>query len=175
MQNKSTHTRFRNKSTHTCTSTMDEQMEESSVEDYSTSPASPVSPGVVSDVHQTATVARQLVMSGDVELGAIVLDTDQAWDDEEEKVASTIPASSSATAKQWSVKSYKINAVARAMEKHVNILTLSLLTLPLSLPLPPFLLPSFPFLFSKPHNSKRCTFCCTTFMYVALWYCMCTM
>ena len=77
-----THTRFRNKSTHTCTSTStrDEEMEKSSDEDC-ISPASPNSPGVISDVDLTATVARQLVMSGDVELGAVVLDTNQTWDD----------------------------------------------------------------------------------------------
>ena len=66
-------------------------MEESCDEDCSpASPDSPDSPGVVSDVDLTATAARQLVMSGDVELGAIVLDTNQAWDDEEEKVASFV-------------------------------------------------------------------------------------
>ena len=56
----------------TSTSTIDE-MEESCDEDCS--PASLDSPGVVSNVDLTAIVARQLVMSGDVELGAIVLDT----------------------------------------------------------------------------------------------------
>ena len=38
----------------------------------------PDSTGVVSDVDLTETEARQLVMNGDVELGAIVLDTDHA-------------------------------------------------------------------------------------------------
>ena len=65
-------------------------MEESGDEDLSTNPASPDSPGVVSDVDLTATVAKQLVMSGDVEFGAIVLDTNQTYDDEEEKVASFV-------------------------------------------------------------------------------------
>ena len=43
-------------------------MEESSDEDCSTSSASPNSPGVVSNVDLTATMAKQLVMSGQVQV-----------------------------------------------------------------------------------------------------------
>ena len=68
-------------------------MEKSSDEDC-ISPASPNSPGVISDVDLTATVARQLVMSGDVELGAVVLDTNQTWDDEVDQVTAHTTSSS---------------------------------------------------------------------------------
>ena len=46
-----------------------------------------VDESVFSDVGAQASEATQLVASGEVELGAVVVDIDKVWDDEERKVA----------------------------------------------------------------------------------------